>query len=351
MKNISGFTLTETLITLAIFSIVSMSIVNYLTKSNQVITQAFESQEALSKKLNAMYWITSDFRSATRTSLGSSLLNGGFELAYDNMTPLYWPTINNCNYLYDNSTNTVRSGLLSISIYDSSGTTTTYDSNPFLLEDNIAYMITGWVRCNGNATSKISLVDNIGIEHGFAVLVSTCWTQVMFRFPASGNYTTGLLNADMAKISLSVQANPGIGYFDNIACTPINSVLISTTTAEINVNNTPSNNADPNDPVGFRFYKRTQGDLELYRYRIEFDPNYLVREKFNRNTNQWETSGPDRIAQGIEILKFSYDENDNLPSQGKNAPLSVTILLRDSALKRLNINEKVEFINIIPETL
>lgn len=357
-----GITLLEFIITTAIIGILVVSINTIFLKSHDSSQRVYHSQEALTSNLWGLYWITKDLRSASRHSVGSYILNGGFEKPSDGTTPLYWSSVVEGTGIYgyeqSRSTVTVKSGVrsiaLSISKKGNPNTLVTYETANFIeITPNMAYMITGWVRNSTFGTiGRISLIDN-----SFNTVVSTethadTWEPIQCRFPAAGLYINNMLSLNRVKIRLEVTRMKGSSnltpvYFDDISVTPIHSVMASSNSS-ITVDSTASNPNNPAASVGFRFARWDNGSLNLYRYRIgaKNNENYIIREKFNETNSCWENTKIKDLACGIETLIFSYDINNQLPPKGKETPVTIISLLRDDNARKKNIHGTHDVLSI-----
>jgi len=352
-----GFTSTEMVVAVAIFSIIALAFQVFLQQSQMLTSEVYTKQEASSVKLRGLNWIMKDIRSASRTSLGSLVLNGGFEDEENDNTPKYWAnTVGGTGqrqYYKGELANDSRSGLKSIGLL-SDTTLVTYEMENYMtFTDGMTYMISGWVLgLPPLSDARIELIDD-----GPNILISTQisnaqWQHLSFRYPADGSpYVKDAIHDDLAKIRISANTNTGWILFDDISCTPFNSVLISSTSTGVNVSSLPVSFTDPMEATGFRF-TRTEGETTfLYRYRIGFDHygNFIIREKFDPLSSNWIDSGPSRIFHHLNSLAFVYDPNNQIPSKGKDSPLTMNFGIEDPLKKNKGKWEKTS-IHFFPLT-
>src|ERR1044071_1932203 len=114
-QNERGFTMMETVIMVGMAGLMLASIVMFLNNSQKLSMRSVHAQQMLSNKIGLQSWILRDLRSSSKTSLGSLLLNGGFETKVSDTQPSKWPPILTAGINYTNSASdtSVRSGFRS----------------------------------------------------------------------------------------------------------------------------------------------------------------------------------------------------------------------------------------------
>ncbi|MBD3271547.1 MAG: prepilin-type N-terminal cleavage/methylation domain-containing protein [Elusimicrobia bacterium] len=361
LMNERGFTLLELFLVVAILGIIVTSIVTFFTKSHDTAIRASQSQHVLASKQWALYQIMLDLRSASRCTVGSYILNGGFESSEDKKGPDFWADkatgVGVYKYFETQSSQTVRGGFCSVVMRLNTGNEIYLESEDFFsLTPDMAYMLSGWVRCaNLSVRAGISLVDESYATVVSTTAQSTDWMQLTCRYPSSNNYTSGMVSNNRVKCRLSVIFDNGAGpygpiYFDNISLTPLESVMVSLESTA-NVNHTVSDVTSPFDPVGFRFYRWENEVLRLYRYRIGSQGSanqYLIREVYNVDSDIWEKGNIHSIAKGVEELQFIYDDQGLLPTEGKETPLEVNLLIRSKNDRIRDVYKESDKILIYP---
>ncbi|MFH1379233.1 MAG: hypothetical protein ABII23_03030 [bacterium] len=363
MKNIikklltdtKGATVMELSVAALITGIVTAGIVNFFQQSQHSMNKIGYSQEALSSNLHAAYWLFQDLKSASRSSVNSYVLNGGFEQASAvTGMPLYWSDEikgdGDFRYIESNSEQAVHSGLRSIILDQNGSKGVEYDSDIFVLLPGMSYMITAWVRCR-DADSKVvvELVDDKaypGNTLESKIIADTEWAQVVFIYPK-----TDLLmirKKVLIRIFIDTQSNHERVYIDDFACTPINSVMVSLKPKLITIESSVNDPFDPNDPVGFRFIKWKDKEAILHRYRLDrkLQDYYITKEIFD-DTLGWVAAGIHHMGLGIENLSFSYDAKQ-LPVNGKDTALRVSTLLRDRIAKKEDVYVQPDSLIIFP---
>ncbi len=345
-----------TLIEICVYAVLSLLMIavvtGYFFQTQKLFHRTSHTSEMLSSKIDAFTFITRDLSSAKRVTLGSILLNGDFETAQNAGQAANWANASSANgvmgYL-QNWSDTSHNGIHSVSLSRTGGAEATYDSDIFTLTPGNAYMITAWVRTSDAGTGAIvRLADNASFDLGSDISNSTAWFQIKFRYPAANVYQNNVLNLNQAKIQLGANAGTSIVYFDDIAVTPIQSVLASETAAEINVSRTVLNVNSPTDTAGFHFVRWENQQPVQFRYRVEGvnEENLVVRERFDTTTNQWAVTN--RFARGVAVFRIDYDSIGAVPNDGKDVPFNVSFRMKDSYMRGQQINTKLESMMVFP---
>ncbi len=168
--------------------------------------------------------IEKDLKSCSRTSLGSYLLNGGFEELNNNVA-LNWEAAPpaEINFYVTGSTNVVHSGQASVGIFRA-GSDISYTSDIFTLKKDATYLVTFWARSPALTTGEGTLImAGSGAVLATISTASSNWTRLVLRYPAAG-----VLPGDLAvRIRLWARNVQERVYFDDISVTPIRAVLCS----------------------------------------------------------------------------------------------------------------------------
>jgi prepilin-type N-terminal cleavage/methylation domain-containing protein len=361
MKKNRGVTAVELMIAIAISTILVVAVSAYMRQAQNLSAGTQHSQEVLSGEITTANLLLEDFRSTTRTSLGSLLLNGSFEMQLNGTSPRYWSTalsdLGSLTYELSNTTGAVHNGFHSVKIIGQLGSTPGLDTSlSMTLVPGTAYMVTAWARVeDSNSAYQVSLLNNSNAQIAVSPSASdnlTDWHAIQFRFPSSGVYTANLIPQDLAKIRLSLANGSGPVYFDDVAVTPIKSILVSTDAAAVNVPNVASSQTDPADPAGFRFVRFEDEVEALFRYRIGSNNglNHLIREKFDVTAGRWNTSGPSNLGNGICELELMYNMSNALPASGKETPLTVAFGLTDKLSQNQHKAAHVRTLTVTPVT-
>ena len=332
-----GFTLIEACIWLAVSVIVVPVVVNLLYQVVRLTRRDFTMQMEVRETAGSLTWILRDLRSSSHFMVGNMLLNGGFEEAASPSQPRYWPADLNppawAQLYFGTNNNAVKSGFSGVGMKVPAAGQATYDSSHFMtLTPGAAYMITGHMKqTHPDNVGRVALIDqSSNVVASSQSTQGGSWHSFAFRYPAAGLYTDGMVSGNKVKIRLSVTGAVGgthdqWAYFDDIACTPMHAVLLSTNPAQVNIQNTVTDPHDPAESTGFRFARWESDALELYRYRAAKGATgaYLVREKWNRGASEWMTSGPPKIGTGVDVFMLSYYQDSVLTGAGKNKPVSI----------------------------
>jgi hypothetical protein len=151
-------------------------------------------------------------------------------------------------------------------------------------------------------------------------------------------------------LNIGITAGTGNVYFDDVAVTPLRSVLLDKyQPSTVNVSTAVVNASDPADAAGFHFARWEDGSLFLYRYRLsDFQTPYLIREKFDPATQEWTQAWGGKLGANIDSLIFSFNPYDTYPAKGKESVLTVDFILKDNFAKNANAKGVVISFKVSP---
>jgi type II secretory pathway pseudopilin PulG len=207
-----GVTLVETIVVFVIIGIISIGIM-------RLVRYAYDSWWLASSKLDAqknaqdlMYWISTDFKRASRSTIGNVVQNPGFEKPSGVYTSIdNWSGLPAGVYKVDSNDNT-RSGFYAVKLinavnYDSQLSAYAYDGN---------YILSCWIynsaAANPGGTARCEIVGT-GISVSTQTFSTPSWVHLATltgNQVAGTNFTVRLRN---------LTANTTV-YFDNVSVSP-----------------------------------------------------------------------------------------------------------------------------------
>lgn len=325
-----GITAIELLLWTAVFIILVPMIVTLFDLILKLTSKSYALENSMIVEFTGEGQVLKDFRSGSRAELGNLLLNGGFELKESDTQPKHWHAAATGNGSYDyvqsSDPQLTKNGFYSLSLVSNDGTQITYrSSDTFTMTPNAAYMLSGSIHETESTThGTIELVkQSDGTILASGTSGGANWSDVSVRYPSAGLLAT----PTVAYIRLSWDAG-GVAtqnvYFDDVSIAPIHAVLLSQTDP-VNVTNTVSDVTDPADSAGYRMYRWENNVLTLYRYRVEMEKglNVAVREYYDYGAGRWKLGSNGKSIQGLQKFIITYDENSNLPPNGKDTPVKL----------------------------
>ncbi|MEA3506646.1 MAG: prepilin-type N-terminal cleavage/methylation domain-containing protein [Elusimicrobiota bacterium] len=339
MKDIikkKGFTLIELMIVVAILGIVVLGLTKVFKTfldswwlSRTKLTTQEDAREAA-------YWIVKEFKGGRRTTLGSIVLNSGFEEGSGDNVAYFWdidyvsaldPVERRHSSSEVASTATVRTGEYSLEITDfkSTGLSKDFESKPFDITNSTDYLLSGWFRIEGATVNAFGIKDSGG---GIDLSVPNTTP------PSEGEWvnfsTTGIINRGTDYylfVNYESVTETDTIYIDDVSLTPVRWVMIDDT--GINVQRST-------------YYYTTQtgagGETEGILHAMvaeeiatsDGDKNRLVRKRFTQdwsvddynaiyNAGNWRTIGFNALADNISYLSFTQG------GASKDTPVNISI--------------------------
>ena len=353
-KKISGVTLVELMVVVALMAIIFIPLVQIFKSFTNAWWAGKARMTVQAEARDAMYWFTKDMKSAYRHGIGNLVRNGGFDSPAEgnlNQPPTGWdplPTDGSVVKISSPST-------MGFCIGVSQGAT--YSSTfIFNLKSGVRYILTGKItNTNDPAIPANWSCGRIQVENeaGTVVYASTetkhtnpapdnpVWETVTAPSAASTDGTfTVTANVDcLVRLYNTGDANT-IAYFENISVTPKMAVLVGTA---------GSGEWQVASDVGYPFVSEMQTDTGytkyLARYKIEVtaDSANAVRNRIWRqkaksdmasfsNDSDWESIDYNHIAEYCDELKIGYDvPDDALAQNGTDTGISMELVFRRSA--------------------
>lgn len=310
VKKTKGFTLMELLVVVAILLFVGTGIVSFLRNQMKSAAHTLQETPLHQKTRDALYNISKDLEKAAGHSIGSLVLNGGFELenGASPPIPLYWASqstpANRWTYFYNSGgKDIVRSGECSLQLtsyssdaqdpnFESAGVVNGAggtDGYKILLKNGRACLVSAWVRTH--PTGDPTVRGTVRLMNGSSLMAEATddstdneWTLIRFRYPSTG-FITGLPSSGLtAHIRLKVNRPSGQGsgsvLFDDISVN-VYSALVSPYTPDTDFV-LSSNESQAQSGFRFLMWEKTGANpspqLALMRYRLDTN-NTLLREK------------------------------------------------------------------------
>ncbi|MDA3793458.1 MAG: prepilin-type N-terminal cleavage/methylation domain-containing protein [Elusimicrobia bacterium] len=331
-----GFTLIELMIVVAILGIVVLgltSVFKTFLNSWWLARTKLTTQEDARE---AAYWIVKDFKGARRTTLGSIVMNSGFERGSGTDNAYYWKELGDAGVSEGASrisssqvsdTATVRTGDYSIEITDvDDGFPYEIESESFGVTSSTDYILSGWFRIEGSTVTEFSVKDSGGNSD----------LNVSATIPASEGewgpfWATGTLTQDSYTIFVEYysETNTNTIYIDDISLTPLSWVMVD--------------NAGSIVPECSTYYYTTQtgagGETEgpLHALVVEERTtsagdiiNRIVRKELTTNwsvsnydtgvySGNWRVLGFNTLAENVSYMAFT------MGGPSKESPLQISL--------------------------
>ena len=330
-----GFTLVELMIVVAILGIIILPLTRIFRLFVDIWWQSRAKLTTQQEAREAAYWIVKEFKGSRRTTLGSILINGGFERGIDG-----WNIANSSGAARESSssvvaTSTVRTGDHSLSV-SGINTNSRIFSERFTVTFSTDYILSGWFRING------ATITTFGVENAWGTIDLSTGTPVGGITSTAGSGDARIWENRFAVGNLIVGTDYRIRidynadsddtiYIDDVSLTPQRWSMVS-----------------GGNIVNSTFYYTSQvgvgGELEapLHSMVVVSRPrrggdnvNQLARKRIGNEGSyadvydggNWRTLGFNRLAENIHSLTFSYDE-DAVVVSGKEIPLNIDIEFR-----------------------
>lgn len=339
-RHVMGFTLPELAIGVLVAGIVIPVVLGILFQVVRLSVKGFAIFMLQDNKILSSDFILKDLRSASRNSVASTLMNGGFEDA-DGTNPAYWAAAvgGTGEYTHEDSESNqiVYNGYRSLSLRSQDANSVTYDStHTIVLNQGGAYWITARIRSSDSNTSgKVALWDTDGNELASFSTTNTNWHQAGFRYPTTfpDTYSGGLTNDQVfVRLTVTPPDLAGTGqwvYFDDVAVTQIHSVIYDQLSTNINIENDKIDTVNPEaaESTGFKFIRWDGPDPNLYRYRVDIKSfgRYFKRERYDADSDSWVSDGGHRLSNSVQNITITYDETGAIPSSGKKDVVNILV--------------------------
>lgn len=285
-----GLTLIEVMIVVAISSIVGVGLFYLIKSATQIIWSSGAKIELQQNAQEAMYWITTDFKSCSPASIGNVNVNPGFEipLSPDIPTgvPLGWqnPFPVGATKIGTDNPN-LKSGFYALSLFDSSAGSS-YESAIATFPVTGAYRLSCWLKVEGSAEVRVLREDGTD----FAPAISTgcvsatgTWQYFCKEFNQNGN----------AKFKIQLRnPNPGFqAYFDDVSVSPLEMVFNETGAA-------------------LYFPYERFAKLKNERCRLYYDTATLTLHRQIWQSEHWETVAPEPLSKYVRQLAIKNVEQN-----------------------------------------
>lgn len=325
-----GFTLIELMIVIAILGIIILPLTKIFRLFLDTWWQSRAKLTTQQEAREAAYWIIKEFKGSRRTTLGSILINGGFERGVAGS----WDISNSSGAARESSssvvaTSTVRTGDFSLSVTDITATDEIF-SEVFTVTFSTVYILSGWFRINGAIVNEFEVESVPALSTGATTTAGTGDARIW-----ENRFSVGLLNAGNHRIRINYTAGPGETiYIDDISLTPQRWNMVNNGVIDV---------------ARSTFYYTSQvgvgGALEapLHSMVVVNRPrkgnvdgvNQLVRKRITPGNDEsytggvytaanWRTLGFNRLAENIWDLTFRYGDSVS----GKEMPLHIDIVFR-----------------------